>query len=971
MGQSALNIYGYAVNIGVAYLASKLSKPKGNQDRANDFMPTTLASQGAFIPLLIGRRRIGVVFAWAGDRGQTSGTSISSKGSRKRKKNAATQTWIEAGWHLLCVGPANKLHAIYQDGKIIYDTPIDSVTTPSGTTLQTLTGESFVWYWGEEDQDVNTFLGASGRVEISSRWPFHCYAQWTQKALGAQPRWQLMEYDLEAYPQQPVCALGHMALGTDAADPVLEEWFSISSQHTGTQSVVLGDIHVDNPPATFVVPTTGWYRIVETPGPVDENSAGYLTWATQTSGTVFESGTLDSVEITIGGQRVFYEEDVPEVTATPTKPCWGVFDAFSHTWNYKSIKGWVYLTAGSHDVRINLTITQDGTLIDNKWQVWCRIQLQRLDPATIREGESPISALSQILFSEAPHGLGLDTAEFDLESLDDASDAAEEEGVLCSVLAQDGQEALAVVAAIMQDLGMVLYRSPTTGLLTFALLRQVASPRVISADMVCAPLPEVEMPQGERQATRLMFTFPDRDRRFRESVVTIDEDGAADSLAHHRARKVELPTVTDLVTANIVAERRSQEELAGAGRFTLSLNRGARNLVPGDVVSLTGQGFPLLRVLEVAPESLSGACKVGCVPDYYGATATTYETEASGGGTSDVVAAAEDLQAEIFEIPAFLLGGDPPTIAVPRIRAHEQVQFADLHLSGDDVTYGLVDREFSLQTGGELLEAITAADSFEMSPTAGPTFTLLGPDADTLQDLSSDEANWRLGRQVAVIDDEIFFLRKPTAVSGTTYRLDGLLRARFDTQRAAHAIGAKVFIFDLNELLSFNDPLVAPGQDVYVKSQPWTSLPLSLGSITALTKTLVGKGLVPMSPAALEVTAPFLGVPAFRTGEDVTFRWAHRTGALPGTGAGMQPAGSAVGTAPADGEFEVQVYDGADVLVATYGAADGVTESGWTYDNADLQADLGSEEDFRVEVRNVNGGWRSDPIELEVEFLAA
>src|SRR5690606_27644871 len=143
------------------------------------------------------------------------------------------------------------------------------------------------------------------------------------------------------------------------------------------------------------------------------------------------------------------------------------------------------------------------------------------------------------------------------------------------------------------------------------------------------------------------------------------------------------------------------------------------------------------------------------------------------------------------------------------------------------------------------------------------------------------------GRQVAVIGEEVFFLRKLTAVSGSTYRLDGLIRARYDTDRQAHAIGAKVFICKFDEILALTDPLLTPGASLYVKAQPYAATGLSLASVSAINKTLYGKGLVPPPPCGLRVTAPAKGVAAYRTGQDVTFAWASRLSDPPELGAGM------------------------------------------------------------------------------------
>ena len=52
----------YLLWAGAAYAASKLSKPKVSETKAEDFVPSTLASQGSFVPRFWGKRRIGCVF---------------------------------------------------------------------------------------------------------------------------------------------------------------------------------------------------------------------------------------------------------------------------------------------------------------------------------------------------------------------------------------------------------------------------------------------------------------------------------------------------------------------------------------------------------------------------------------------------------------------------------------------------------------------------------------------------------------------------------------------------------------------------------------------------------------------------------------------------------------------------------------------------------------------------------------------
>jgi hypothetical protein len=923
-----------------------------------EFELTTLTQEGSFIPLLIGRRRIGHFVGWAGDRASIPvSTRVSTKGSRK-KKVQGTPVWVEAAWHLLCVGPAWKLHKVYQDGKVIWEGPVQRDTTPSGTALQTIAGEEFRIYWGEEDQPVNTFLGDGDRVGVSSRWPFHCYVVWTNKSLGNAPRWPMIEYDVEVLPTlgaplsdcAPAGALETVFAETADAPVRAGECRVTKNGTTGVQN---GSSSV-----VFNLPTAGYYKIHQ------DNGAGQdITFTlNHVPGTRSAAATWDVIRLSLDGTPLYEWLNAGVIDASPPDDCLNYSNpggASGRSWVFDEAEledQVFYLASGNHTLLLETTVTEDGSAADNNHIAIADLWFKRV------EAVEP-TPLTQLLFAPWPHGLGLDRDAFDLASFVTLQELLDDEGLTdLSVYAPNGMEALTAIAGLLQDLGVVLSLDVAAGgKFAVRALRQADATASVPAALLTSRPPELENVQGDRPATRLIYTFPDVDREHRESTVTIDHDGAAGHLAVHRARKLSLFTVTDLASASAVAERRSQEEIAGQARYVFTMNRGARLLVPGQRISVPGI-TDVLRVLEVGADQASGECQVTATPDFYGAQAATYVAPAGGDGSSSGVPPLEDLAAQIVEVPAELLAGAPPSIVVPRIRAHDQVIFADMHLSGDDTTYHLVDREGALQTGGELLDAIAADDPYEIEE--GPTFTLLGPDADLIEDFTADEASWRSGRQLAVIGDEWFFLRNVTAIGGAVYRLDGLIRARFDSARAAHSVGAKVFIFAFDEILDMTDPLVAPDQLLYVKPQPWTSSPLSLASITAVSKTLYGKGLRPPPVNALRVTLPRNGVPAYYTGEDVRFAWGYLS-TEPGVGADRVPAGTPTADAAIDGEFEVEIYDAGDVLVRTETVATPV----FLYDNATLQADLGGETDFTISVRHTKNGYRSSAVELAVEAL--
>lgn len=196
------NVVFATVGVGLVWLSYLLrGKPKDGSF-VRDNKPTTLAERGAYLPLVIGRRRVGPIFAWAGSRIVRTEGASSGKGGGP--SSPGQKIYYEAGWHLLCVGPARKLLKIYDQGKNILTnaagTPIvlDSTTHPSGTTITLPNNRgSFQIYWGEDGQGINTYLGDASRLDIESRWPFICYVLWNRKRLGTSANWPLLDYEIE------------------------------------------------------------------------------------------------------------------------------------------------------------------------------------------------------------------------------------------------------------------------------------------------------------------------------------------------------------------------------------------------------------------------------------------------------------------------------------------------------------------------------------------------------------------------------------------------------------------------------------------------------------------------------------------------------------------------------------------------------------------------------------------------------
>lgn len=179
------------IAIAVSFLlAPKIKRPGPVDGDA----PVTTTQRGEYLPRVIGIRRVGPWIAWVGNRSWVGGG------------------WLEGAFHCLCVGPANRLTGIFVNGENILTAangsgPINKTTTPSGSTVTLPAYGSFRIYWGENDQPINSNLGAL--IGISSRWPHICYLQWTFFHLGSgAPTWPSIEYQVEVRPANYSSELG-------------------------------------------------------------------------------------------------------------------------------------------------------------------------------------------------------------------------------------------------------------------------------------------------------------------------------------------------------------------------------------------------------------------------------------------------------------------------------------------------------------------------------------------------------------------------------------------------------------------------------------------------------------------------------------------------------------------------------------------------------------------------------------------
>lgn len=233
----------FAVQAGVSVALSLIAGELLETDidsPLQDSKDTPTVLRGSACPLLLGRHSVGPEMLWAGARSSDTEDVGGGKGSGGGGGAASQDIFSEEGWHALCVGPARRLHTIRQNGKILFQGPIDPASHPSGTTVDLGLEGQFVIYWGEQDQPINTELGDADRIGITSRWPFMCYVYWTRKRLGSSASWPRLMYDVEVWPySSKLCATPAWFVASKALVGSADDIGLVADGVTGTNNVIV------------------------------------------------------------------------------------------------------------------------------------------------------------------------------------------------------------------------------------------------------------------------------------------------------------------------------------------------------------------------------------------------------------------------------------------------------------------------------------------------------------------------------------------------------------------------------------------------------------------------------------------------------------------------------------------------------------------------------------------------------------
>lgn len=341
----------------------------------------------------------------------------------------------------------------------------------------------------------------------------------------------------------------------------------------------------------------------------------------------------------------------------------------------------------------------------------------------------------------------------------------------------------------------------------------------------------------------------------------------------------------------------------------------------------------ICRVLVIEEESLeSETITIHAIEDFYSVTnsITEYTNPIPIPDLPDPYILDPLIHQEVVETP-YLLTSD---IEVIPIAARESNVALGIHtyLSFDDGdSYSRIGSPSNLRPYGQLVDSYSA-DTYTIDDIIGFTIDFHNDDVDSIETTVWPNVLGAISNN-AMLGDELITFQTITPVSGTQYRLEGIIRGRLDTKKVEHLEKEDFYWIGSFNITSLQHPEIIAGADRKFKLVPYNiKLTGDLAYATTIDLTIEGRAKKPYVPRNFLANGSGF---ASRYLTDIVLTWSPR---YRGRGAGIGIPGEILPDTDREGYFEIEVYV-SDILVRTVTAIDNST---WTYTEAMNDLDNGS-----------------------------
>ncbi len=936
--------------------ASLLIKKKPKVASLDDALQST-ATQGAYLPLVIGRQRIGPVFGFVEDttsqvaalaNGRSSGAFSKGNGS-----TPSQQAYWERALHLICVGPASELRAIYQNGELIWKGPITPQDTPSGSliTVTTPSGNegTFQVFWGFSDDPIIPRIGSAPTHGIATRYALSFKVLWDSKNLGQSRQWPRLEYEVvcpcysqvaltptevprEGDVKRPLWGvdLYEMTYSTPAGPGVpafgyneqQRQEAAVTAFREDRREIVVSDLTLP----TFGQPKTAWFNLIKTGDIVrlrtrDRNiTGGYGTLPPAFPGGPTPSDYTDSLFNVLAQTNKWYYYYVAK--------------AYVHDLGALNARVIKVILGSEVDPRFLLNLPDNTPPSHESNVTGIPVVpapgggIARIQPVASRnaDGVNPIHMIDQLLFAKYPYGAGKDRSKFDEKSIEEAAFVLQGEKIRGGVAILDGEGLESILAPILTDIATQIVWDVEIGKHCFRPVR-LASATVDLPENAVLERPTMAAPVGNRVADVLAFTFNDRERNYREVPLRLMDSGQVAEYESQRAKKISIEVTQDRDSVSRLMPLLQQGAFANQSLVSFKTNHATRLAASGSrfkASAIEGPEFQFMvtsvqrdpHSTKTDIEALLDVYQPPTLPENYETTNLRVELPEV---SNAVYTAPQVTHFAAFELPKALhSGGADVEMIFLASRADGSINSCVVWASRDGTTFSAIGFGVVAARGSFKRALIANGPTVEEVniPIAAPLTELFGPTVS----LGGDPDSWRAGIQVLIAGGEVMFVRDVVIESEDEEEgekqgyVSGLIRGRAGTRMKNHAVDSEFWVVHIDSITPTSSPNLPLGPGRQAKPQAVTLRGASnIAEVDAIEFDVTGKGFTPEAPHALRLSTYLPGYPS--GGGSVTVLWAYSGGLLPKTGLGFQPLGIKIATSPPEGDFLVEVLDKDDILL--------------------------------------------------------
>ena len=409
------------------------------------------------------------------------------------------------------------------------------------------------------------------------------------------------------------------------------------------------------------------------------------------------------------------------------------------------------------------------------------------------------------------------------------------------------------------------------------------------------------------------------------------------------------------------AKQQLQKESYPFAFISIPVNRNMFRLQVGDVFKFSygpyGITDMICRVLQIEEEGLkSEKIIIHAMEDIFSVANAITEY----GDPEDNTSVAPDYAIDPFTVQQVreaihVLSPDSIGIVPLASSDNELLLGYDVYMSIDDgSSYSFLGRSTSIQPYGTLNAEYPLTYSIDDSVGFVVDFV---NGQDTLETITLSEA-LSGSKNGALLGDEYITFQTITPITETQYRIDGIIRSRWGSEQAVHAVDTPFTVIPAPLVLKNVE--ISAGADRKFKFVPFNNkFSGSIADAIAIDLSIVGIAKTPYKPTNFIAND---GAYDARYDDDVDLEWDCR---VRGEGAGIGIPGTVLADDTHEGLFKVEVWVSA-ALVRTTTDLDALS---WTYTEAMNLADntsLASEITFKLTNFIVDSGitYESEAVEV-------